>query len=103
MEEKKPYLYLNAFLAKDDYSDLNAEEFLKSTAQVNTYELNPQHELDGKLFVKIPEEKKPKWSEFTENIAGSDIDELGNRSSSAVLIIKNQITPWPLLSVMEGF
>ncbi|CAM3874529.1 TIGR04141 family sporadically distributed protein [Parendozoicomonas haliclonae] len=88
MEEKKPYLYLNAFLAKGDHSDLNAEEFLKSTAQVNTYELNPQHELDGKLFVKIPEEKKPKWSEFTESITGSDIDELGNRSSSAVLIVK---------------
>ncbi len=90
MEEKKPYLYLNTFLVKDEYAFLDATEFIKSTAQVNGYELDNQHELEGKLFVKISTEKKPKWSVFTENITGASLDELANRSSSAVLIIKTQ-------------
>lgn len=86
--DKKPYLLLNAFLAKQEHASLNVADYLKDGAQVNTYELDSQHELEGKLFVKIPEEKKPKWSDFTEKITGASIDELGNQSSSAVLIIK---------------
>lgn len=88
MEDRKPYLYLNAFLAKDEYASLQAAEYLKGSTQVNPYELDSQYELEGKLFVKIPTEKKPKWSSFTEDIAGVSLDELTNRSSSAVLIIK---------------
>ncbi len=86
--DKKPYLLLNAFLAKKEHASLNIADFLKDNAQVNTYELDSQHELEGKLFVKVPEAKKPKWSGFTEKITGVSIDELGNQSSSAVLIIK---------------
>lgn len=92
MEEKKPYLYFNAFLAKDEYILLEASEFIKSTYRVNVYELDRKHELEGKLFVKIPEEKKPLWSSFTEDITSTPINELSNRSSSAVLIIKTKKT-----------
>lgn len=88
MEDKKPYLYLNAFLVKDEHASLTTADYLKRTTQVNAYELDSKHELEGKLFVKIPTEKKPKWSSFTENITGVSLDELANRSSSAVLIIK---------------
>lgn len=88
MEEKKPYLYLNAFLAKDEYASRQASDFIKGSSQVNAYDLDSKHELEGRLFVKIPTEKKPKWSVFTETITGSSLDELANRSSSAVLIIK---------------
>ncbi|WP_312932131.1 TIGR04141 family sporadically distributed protein [Stutzerimonas nitrititolerans] len=88
MEDKKPYLYLNAFLAKDEHASLQAAEYLKRSSQVNSYELDSKYELEGKLFVKIPTEKKPKWSGFTEDITGVSLDELANRSSSAVLIIK---------------
>jgi len=87
-DDKKPYLFLNSFLVKDEYKDLDANEFLKSSAQVNTYEIDSQHELEGNLFVKIPMEKKPKWTTFTEEITGVDLGELSNRSSSALLIIK---------------
>ncbi|MUK39763.1 hypothetical protein GNP82_19715 [Aliivibrio fischeri] len=86
--DKKPYLLLNAFLAKKEHASLNIADFLKDNAQVNAYELDSQHELEGKLFVKVPEAKKPKWSGFTEKLTGVSIDELGNQSSSAVLIIK---------------
>lgn len=88
MKDKKPYLYLNAFLAKDGYASLQAADYLKELSQVNHYELDSRHELEGKLFVKIPTEKRPNWSGFTEDITGVSLDELANRSSSAVLIIK---------------
>lgn len=88
VEDKKPYLYLNAFLAKDEHASLQTADYLKGSSQVNAYELDSMHELEGKLFVKIPTEKKPKWSGFTEKITGISLDELANRSSSAVLIIK---------------
>lgn len=87
-DEKKPYLFLNSFLVKDEYKDLNVGEFLKISAQVNSYDIDTQYELEGRLFVKIPEEKKPKWATFTEEVVGVDLDELSNRSSSALLIIK---------------
>lgn len=88
MEDKKPYLYLNAFLAKDEHASLQTADYIKGSSQVNAYELDTKHGLEGKLFVKIPAEKKPKWSSFTESITGVSLDELANRSSSAVLIIK---------------
>ncbi|MBD9399475.1 TIGR04141 family sporadically distributed protein [Pseudomonas sp. PDM11] len=88
MEEKKPYLYLNAFLVKDEFTARQPIEFLKPSAQVNAYELEGKHELDGKLYIKVPDEKKPKWSTFAESLTGTSLEELSNRSSSAVLIIK---------------
>ncbi|NDW17249.1 hypothetical protein GTQ48_17170 [Alteromonas genovensis] len=87
-DEKKPYLFLNSFLVKDEYKDLDVSEFLKSSAQVNSYDIDTQHELEGRLFVKIPAEKKPKWATFTEEVTGVGLEELSNRSSSALLIIK---------------
>lgn len=88
MEEKKPYLYLNAFLAKDEHASLKVSDFLKGSSQVNAYNLDNKYDLEGKLFVKVPREKKPKWSSFAESITGVSLDELANRSSAAVLIIK---------------
>jgi uncharacterized protein (TIGR04141 family) len=100
VDDKKPYLFLNSFLVKDEYKDLNVEDLLKESAQVTPYELDAQHELDGHLFVKIPSAKKPTWSNFTENITGTTLDELSNRSSSAVLIIK---TPDNIMAFTFGY
>lgn len=57
MEDKKPYLYLNAFLVKSEYDSIKCSDFLKASSQVNAYELDNKHKLDGMLFIKIPEEK----------------------------------------------
>jgi uncharacterized protein (TIGR04141 family) len=100
MADTKPYLFLNSFLVKDEYKDLNVEALLKESAQVTPYELDAQHELEGQLFVKIPSAKKPTWSNFTENITGTALDELSNRSSSAVLIIK---TPENIMAFTFGY
>ncbi|MFP1792356.1 TIGR04141 family sporadically distributed protein [Lonsdalea quercina] len=90
MVDKKSYLYLNAFLAKSEYASIRESDFLKGSSQVNAYALDNKHELEGSLFVKIPEEKKPMWRGFTEKLVGSPLGELANRSSSAVLIIKTE-------------
>jgi len=99
-DEKKPYLFLNSFLVKDEYKDLNVSEFLKSTAQVSSYDIDTQHELEGRLFVKNSAEKKPKWATFAEEVTGVDLDELSNRSSSALLIIK---TPENTMAFTFGY
>lgn len=88
MENTKPYLYLNAFLAKEQYATQEPIAFIKNPAQVKAYDLEGKYELDGKLYVKTPTQKKPKWSAFTEALTGSSLEELSNRSSSAVLILK---------------
>ncbi|MGF1719098.1 TIGR04141 family sporadically distributed protein [Vibrio kyushuensis] len=99
-DDKKPYLFLNSFLVKDEYKDLDVSELLKSSALVNTYDIDTQHELEGNLFVKIPAEKKPKWTTFTEEVTGVVLDELSNRSSSALLIIK---TPDNIMAFTFGY
>lgn len=86
--KKKPYLNLNAFLVKDENRGLNEQELLKAPSKVKTYSLSEESNLEGKLFIKKTEEKPPSWKAFAEKITKSKIDELANRSSSAVLIIK---------------
>lgn len=88
MKDKKQYLYLNAFLVKKEYSSLKTSEYIKSSSHVNTYDLDRKYDITGNLFVKIPNETKPHWSSFTEAITGVSLNEIENRSSSAVLIIK---------------
>lgn len=88
-DEKKPYLYLNAFLVKKNYSRLKFPEFIKKDVKVKSYDLDEIHGLEGMLFIKIPVENKPSWSGIAEELAGEGLDELSNRSSSAVLIIKS--------------
>lgn len=86
--EKKSYVYLNAFLAKDEFKDEDFDYFIKKESPVRTYNIDDKHHVTGTLFVKIPKENKPKWYNIVEDIVGTEIDELINRSSSAVLIIK---------------
>lgn len=49
MKEKKPYLYLNAFLAKNECSSLKESDFLKKSSQVKAYDIDNKHELEGPL------------------------------------------------------
>ena len=38
------------------------------------------------FLVKIPVNRKPQWATFTEEVTGKDLNELSNRSSSALLV-----------------
>lgn len=85
-----PYQCLNAMLVEKKYNTLDFSNFLKTEIKINSYDLDDKYKLDGKFYVKISTDKKPEWHKFTENITGKSLDELMNRSSSAVLFIKNQ-------------
>ena len=77
-------------LVEKKYNTLDFSDFLKTEIKINSYDLDDKYKLDGKFYVKISTDKKPEWHKFTENITGKSLDELMNRSSSAVLFIKNQ-------------
>lgn len=77
-------------LVEKKYNTLDFSNFLKTEIKINSYDLDDKYKLDGKFYVKISTDKKPEWHKFTENITGKSLDELMNRSSSAVLFIKNQ-------------
>lgn len=88
MTRRKPYYHFNSLLVKESNKRAEPHELLKTIENISTYEINSTLGLIGKLFVKVPDEKKPNWAELTELITGSPISELANKSSSAVLVIK---------------
>lgn len=90
MNEKKPYHHLNAFLVKDEHKKENFDFFIRSKSETVSYEIDEKHNINGIIFVKKTSAKKPKWSIFVEGIVGSNVDELSNRSSSAVMLIKSK-------------
>lgn len=89
-KRKKPCLCLKAFLVEKNNNHLDFSEFLKTEDKVNSYDLDEKYNLDGKFYVKVSPQKRPVWYKFTENITGKSLDELINKSSSAVLFIKNK-------------
>lgn len=89
-KDKVPYQYLNVFLVKNEHKLIKFIKLLKGDADFNTYSLNPSLEISGKVFVKKSTESKPKWTKFAESLTGTTIEELNNRSSSAVLVVKAQ-------------
>ena len=88
MADEKPYRYLNALLAKAEFATNEFREFLSSDARVRTFEVSQEHDFDGVLFVKNSEERKPRWSTLVDAVVGLEVDQLGNKSSSAVLLVR---------------
>lgn len=92
MRKSKKNLKLNTFLVKDEYNTFKFIDFLKPGNEIRQYQLDKHNELNGELFVKISQEKKTEWSTFAETLTGTPLNELTNKSSSAVLFVKNQDT-----------
>ncbi|WKL87210.1 TIGR04141 family sporadically distributed protein [Aeromonas caviae] len=88
MPDPKPYRYLNTLLAKAEYGDTDFREFLSSDARVIPLEVLDQHGFEGILYIKIAQEKRPYWVPLADAIVGRAIDQLSNKSSSAVLLIR---------------
>lgn len=86
--DKKPYRLINLFKVKTENENKNFVELLNEEHEVSSYEIDPSYGFNGMLFVKNTELTPPKWAEFAEDIVGTTIDELGNKSSSAVLFLK---------------
>jgi len=88
MKNKSPYMFLNSFLVKEEFSEQNFNEFITDIELVETYNIDEDYGINGKFFIKQSVTKKPKWAKFAEKLTGEPLDELFNRSSSAVLILK---------------
>ncbi|MEZ6966036.1 TIGR04141 family sporadically distributed protein [Aeromonas sp. S9(2024)] len=88
MPDPKPYRYLNTLLAKAEYGDTDFREFLSTDARVIPLEVSDQHGFEGILYIKITQEKRPYWAPLADAIVGRAIDQLSNKSSSAVLLIR---------------
>jgi len=88
MTEITQYQHLNVFLAQDDHKSMSYHKLLKASADYESYELKPSLDISGVLYVKKPKSSPPSWAKFAESLTNTSIDELQNRSSSAVLIIR---------------
>lgn len=83
----KTYRRLNLFMAKplgggQAFADLLAD------APVDTYPMADALGIDGVLYVRRSEEKRPSWGSVLDEVAGHLIPNLANRSSSAVLLLR---------------
>jgi uncharacterized protein (TIGR04141 family) len=97
MDEKEFYYQINLFRVIDEYSDLSFEEYLSKDLDYVEYNLNNKLKLDGKLYIKVNHEKKPKWYDLIESLIDTnDIRDIGNKSSSAVLILRVDNTIYAL-------
>ncbi|OAH25725.1 hypothetical protein AYJ10_11130 [Serratia marcescens] len=85
---KKTFMDLNIFLAQKEFSNEKFDFFISKMCKA--YDINGVEDLDGKIFVKESKEKYPKWKGFIEKYRGGNIEEIVSRSSSAVIIIRNE-------------
>lgn len=88
MPEKKPYRRLNVLLAKDEFSGNEYRELLSPDAKVSEIGLEDGLDFDGILYVKNSEERRPRWAQLVDALVGNEVDQLSNRSSSAVFLIR---------------
>jgi len=83
-----PYRYLNALLAKDEFSEYDFTELLAPDVNVTPFDVSPAHGFEGILYVKNSQIHRPRWSLLADAIVGAQIDQIGNKSSSAVLLVR---------------
>ncbi len=83
----KGYRRLNIFLAKPLAKGKNLATLL-TAAPVDEYPTAGALGIDGTLFVKKSDEKRPNWGPFLDEIGGTNVPGLANRSSSAVLLLR---------------
>lgn len=83
----KCYRRLNLFLAKP-LGDGQVFADLLTDALVDTYPMADRLGLDGVLYVRKSEHKRPSWGSLLDEIAGRDIPDLANRSCSAALVLR---------------
>ncbi|MEO3677410.1 TIGR04141 family sporadically distributed protein [Rheinheimera sp. FR7-31] len=88
MPERKPYRYLNVLLARSEFGENNFRDFLSEDARVIQLEVLEQHDFEGLLYIKNSQEKRPNWAQLIDTIVGQEVEQLSNKSSSAVLLIR---------------
>lgn len=90
MKKKKKSVSLKALMLKDELKNEDFESHLAKDIDVMTYPLNNELNINGKLFVKKQDEKEPKWLKQLQELSSTDIADLKNTSSSAVLFVRTE-------------
>lgn len=85
----KSYRFLNVFMGKPDLHARDFNEFLAPDVRPKQYKVDDKHGFDGVLYVKESKEKRPRWSDLVDSLAGKTVAEIVNRSSSAVLLFRH--------------
>lgn len=88
MADEKPYRYLNTLLAKAEHNNIGFRDFLCDDADVTPVAIAEEHKFDGALYIKNPKDKRPRWAELVDEIVGKEQEQLSNKSSSAVFLIR---------------
>lgn len=88
MAKQNPYIFLNSFLVKKEFSRQKFNEFITDITLVEAHDIDEEYTINGQFFIKKPTIKKPKWAKHAEKLIGRNLDELLNKSSSAVFILK---------------
>ncbi len=88
MPDRKPYRHLNTLLAKTDYWASDFRDFLSADARITELEVLEQHDFKGVLYIKNSQERRPRWAQLIDAIVGREVDQLSNKSSSAVLLVR---------------
>ena len=88
MAKQNPYIFLNSFLVKKEFSGQKFNSFIMDTTLVEAHTIDEKHSINGQFYIKKPTTKKPKWAKHAEKLIGRNLDELLNKSSSAVFILK---------------
>jgi uncharacterized protein (TIGR04141 family) len=88
-KEKKPYRHINLFKAKKTAVEKPYDELLNDEHTVHSYELDPTIGFEGMFYAKATSLRKPGWSDFVDEVTGTEVAEIGNKSSSAVLFVRS--------------
>jgi uncharacterized protein (TIGR04141 family) len=88
MAKQNPYIFLNSFLVKEEFSELKFNEFITDVTLIEAHDIDKEYAINGKFFIKKPSTKKPKWAKHAEKLIGRNLDDVLNKSSSAVFILK---------------
>lgn len=83
----KIYRRLNLFMAKPLAGGRGFPDLL-ADVPVDSYPMAGNLDVDGVLYVKQSAEKRPNWGPVLDEIAGREIPDLANRTSSAVFLLR---------------
>ncbi|WP_431288220.1 DUF6119 family protein [Roseateles chitinivorans] len=93
----KDFRHLNLFLIKESFSAEPFSQHLSDQADVSEFPLVEESGIVGQLFVKNSIERRPNWADTLDSVVGKKIENIGNRSSSAVLFLKGDAGVYALV------
>ncbi|MCM3587815.1 TIGR04141 family sporadically distributed protein [Mesobacillus maritimus] len=88
-------LSITSYLIKEEYYDFR--DVVREDIEVEYYQLNEEFNLDGLIVVGYTSKNSPQWLQLLQSGSNSDLPELLNSSSRAILFVRsnNRIFAFP--------